>query len=104
VPWPSWAPFRSGEFELKTIDQQVAEVIGKGVRFRSVSASSSGDPRQSYSSLGGTNHLPSDPTPLSLYTPSADPHVRSPPIPKNCQPKRNGPPYVWACASEIVPE
>src|SRR5438128_9889375 len=62
------APFRQGEFESKTIDQQVAEVIGKGVRFRSVAASSSGDPRQSYSSLGGTNHLPSEPTPLSLYT------------------------------------
>ena len=52
------APFRGGEFESKTIDQQVAEVIGKGVRFRSVAASSSGDPRQSYSSLGGTNHAP----------------------------------------------
>ena len=39
-----------------------------GVRFRSVAASASGDPRQSYSSLGGTNHLPSEPTPLSLYT------------------------------------
>ena len=62
------APFRGGEFESKTIDQQVAEVIGKGVRFRSVSASSSGDPRQSYSSLGGSNLLPSEPTPLSLYT------------------------------------
>ena len=44
-----------------------AEVIGKGVRFRSVAASSSGDPRQSYSSLGGSNLLPSEPTPLSLY-------------------------------------
>src|SRR5262245_27461720 len=62
------APFRGGEFESSTIDQQVAEVIGKGVRFRSVSASSSGDPRQSYSSLGGGNLLPSEPTPLSLYT------------------------------------
>jgi hypothetical protein len=62
------APFRGGEFESKTIDQQVADVISKGVRFRSVSASSSGDPRQSYSSLGGTNLLPSEPTPLSLYT------------------------------------
>jgi hypothetical protein len=46
----------------------VAEVIGKGVRFRSVSASASGDPRQSYSSLGGSNLLPSEPSPLSLYT------------------------------------
>ena len=62
------APFRGGEFESKTIDQQVAEVIGKGVRFRSVAASASGDPRQSYSSLGGSNALPAEPTPLSLYT------------------------------------
>jgi hypothetical protein len=62
------APARGGEFESKTIDQQVAEVIGKGVRFQSVAASSSGDPRQSYSSLGGSNALPSEPTPLSLYT------------------------------------
>src|SRR6516162_10289600 len=62
------APSRGGEFESKTIDQQVAEVIGKGVRFRSVSAASSGDPRQSYSSLGGSNLLPSEHTPLSLYT------------------------------------
>ncbi len=60
------APFRSGEFESKTLDQQVAEVISKGVRFRSVAASSSGDPRQSYSSLGGTNLLPSEPSTPSL--------------------------------------
>src|SRR5918992_1800589 len=62
------APFRSGEFESKTIDQQVADVISKGVRFRSVAASSSGDPRQSYSSLGGSNALPAAPPPLSLST------------------------------------
>jgi hypothetical protein len=61
------APARSGEFESKTIDQQVAEVIGKGVRFRSVAASASGDPKQSYSSLGGSNALPAEATPLSLY-------------------------------------
>src|SRR6478735_1292950 len=62
------APARGGEFESQTIYQQAAEVIGKGVRFRSVSASSSGDSKQSYSSLGGANLLPSEPTPLSLYT------------------------------------
>ena len=62
------APSKSGEFESKTIDQQVGEVIGKGVRFRSVSASASGDPKQSYSSLGGANILPAEPTPLSLYS------------------------------------
>jgi len=62
------SPVRGGEFESKTIDQQVAEVIGKGVRFRSVAAASNGDPKQSYSSLGGANALPSEPTPLALYT------------------------------------
>jgi len=72
------APSRGGEFESKTIDQQVAEVIGKGVRFRSVSASSSGDPRQSYSSLGGNNLLPSEPTPVSLYTRRCGPGFQDP--------------------------
>src|SRR3954470_8592395 len=62
------APARQGEFESKTIDQQVASVIAKGFPFRFVGASPSGDPRQSYSSLGGTNLLPSEPTPLALYT------------------------------------
>ena len=65
---PGIAPFRGGGFRVQTIDQQVAEVIGKGVRFRSVAASSSGDPERSYSSLGGTDIFPSEPTPLSLYT------------------------------------
>ena len=62
------APTKGSEFDTKTIDQQVADVIGKGVRFRSVAAASNGDPRQSYSSLGGANALPSEPTPLGLYT------------------------------------
>src|ERR1043166_1999219 len=62
------APSRQGEFESKTLDQQVAEVIGKGVRFRSVAASASGDPKQSYSSLGATNLLPAEATPMGLYT------------------------------------
>lgn len=59
---------KGGEFDSKTIDQQVADVISKGVRFKSVAAASNGDPKQSYSSLGGANALPSEPTPLSLYT------------------------------------
>jgi hypothetical protein len=62
------APSRQGEFESKTIDQQVAEVISKGARFRSVAAATTGDPRQSFSSLGGANLLPAEATPLSLYT------------------------------------
>jgi hypothetical protein len=63
-----FAPTKVGEFDSKTIDQQVGEVIGKNVRFRSVSAAANGDPKQTYSSLGGANALPSEPTPLSLYT------------------------------------
>ena len=62
------APTKGAEFDSKTIDQQIAEAIGKGVRFRSVAAASNGDPKQSYSSLGGANALPSEPTPVSLYT------------------------------------
>jgi hypothetical protein len=62
------APTRGSEFDSRTIDQQVADVIGKGVRFRSVAAAANGDPKQSYSSLGGANALPSEPTPVSLYT------------------------------------
>lgn len=62
------APTRGAEFDSKTIDQQIADVVGKGVRFRSVGAAANGDPKQSYSSLGGANALPSEPTPLALYT------------------------------------
>jgi hypothetical protein len=43
-------------------------VISRGTRFKSVAAASSGDPKHSYSSLGGANTLPAEPTPLSLYT------------------------------------
>jgi hypothetical protein len=62
------SPTKGSQFDSKTIDQQIADVIGKGARFRSVAAASNGDARQSYSSLGGANSLPSEPTPLTLYT------------------------------------
>jgi len=62
------SPTKGAEFDSKTIDQQIADVISKGVRFKSVTCSANGDPKQSYSSLGGANALPSEPTPLSLYT------------------------------------
>ena len=62
------SPTKASEFDSKTIDQQVADVIARGARFKSVAASASGDAKQSYSSLGGANTLPAEASPLSLYT------------------------------------
>src|SRR5256885_6465156 len=62
------SPTKQSEFDSKTIDQQIADVISHGTRFKSVSASAAGDPKQSYSSLGGPNTLPAEASPLSLYT------------------------------------
>ena len=62
------APTKASQFDSKTIDQTIADVISRGTRFKSVAAASSGDPKHSYSSLGGANTLPAEPTPLSLYT------------------------------------
>jgi hypothetical protein len=62
------SPTKQGEFDSKTIDQQIADSISHGSRFKSVSASAAGDPKQSYSSLGGANTLPAEASPLSLYT------------------------------------
>jgi len=62
------SPTKQSEFDSKTIDQQIADVISHGSRFKSVSASCAGDPKQSYSSLGGANTLPAEASPLSLYT------------------------------------
>ena len=54
------SPTKQSEFDSKTIDQQIADVISHGTRFKSVSASAAGDPKQSYSSLGGANTLPAE--------------------------------------------
>jgi hypothetical protein len=62
------SPTKQGEFDSKTIDQQIADSVSHGARFKSVSASAAGDPKQSYSSLGGANTLPAEASPLSLYT------------------------------------
>jgi hypothetical protein len=62
------SPTKTSQFDSKTIDQQIADVISHGTRFKSVAASCSGDPKQSYSSLGGANTLPAEASPLSLYT------------------------------------
>jgi len=62
------APTKTAQFDSKTIDQTVADVISRGARYKSVAAAASGDPKHSYSSLGGANTLPAEPSPLSLYT------------------------------------
>ena len=62
------SPTKASEFDSKTIDQTVADAISRGTRFKSVAASCAGDPKQSYSSLGGANTLPAEASPLSLYT------------------------------------
>ncbi|MDE5447006.1 DUF1552 domain-containing protein [Bradyrhizobium sp. CSA207] len=62
------SPTKVNEFESKTIDQQIADVISHGARFKSISAAAAGDPKQSYSSLGGANAIPAEASPLALYT------------------------------------
>ena len=61
------APSKNSQFDSKTIDQTIADVVSRGVRYKSVTAACAGDPKQSYSSLGGANTLPADASPLSLY-------------------------------------
>jgi hypothetical protein len=62
------SPTKQGEFDSKTIDQQVADSVAHGTRFRTVNAAAAGDPKQSYSSLGAANALPAEASPESLYT------------------------------------
>ena len=62
------SPTKISEFDSKTIDQQVADSISQGTRFKSVAPAAAGDPKQSYSSLGAANTLPAEASPLALYT------------------------------------
>ena len=50
------SPSKNGQFDSKTIDQTIADVISRGARFKSIAAACAGDPKQSYSSLGGPNN------------------------------------------------
>ena len=61
-------PTKVGQFDSKTIDLTIADVISRGARFKSVAAACTGDPKESYSSLGGANALPAEPSPMALYT------------------------------------
>ena len=58
------APTKASQFDSKTIDQTIADVVSHGSRFKTVAAACSGDPKQCYSSLGGANTLPAEPSPL----------------------------------------
>jgi len=62
------APANDTQFNGKTIDQTIADAIGQGSRFRSIEMSCSGNKRESYSSLGGSNINPPEISPLGLYT------------------------------------
>lgn len=62
------APTKNAQFDSKTLDQTIADVIGRGTRYKTVQAAASGDPKHCYSSLGGANTLPAEPSPMSLYT------------------------------------
>jgi hypothetical protein len=62
------APGTDFSFDAQTIDQTIANVISQGARFRSIEVACSGNKRESYSSLGGSNINPPEVSPLSLYT------------------------------------
>jgi len=62
------APALDTQFDAKTIDQTIADSIGQGSRFRSIEISCSGNKRESYSSLGGSNINPPEISSLGLYT------------------------------------
>jgi Protein of unknown function (DUF1552) len=62
------APSNDTQFEGQTLDQTIADAIGKGARFRSLEVSCCGNKRESYSSLGGGNINPPEISPLALYT------------------------------------
>lgn len=61
------APANDTQFDAQTIDQTIATAIGHGARFRSIEVACSGNKRESYSSLGGSNINPPETSPLGLY-------------------------------------
>ena len=75
------SPSKDGQFDSKSIDQQIADVISAGSRYKSVAAAAAGDPKMSQSSLGGANLLAAEPTPLALYTRLFGPGFQDPASP-----------------------
>jgi len=62
------APSNDQQFDTQTIDQNIADAIGRTTRFKSIEIACSGNKRESYSSLGGANSNPPETSPTSLYT------------------------------------
>jgi hypothetical protein len=62
------APTQDGRFAGPTLDQTIADSIGRASRFRSIEIACSGDRRESYSSSGGVAVNPPEVSPLGLYT------------------------------------
>jgi hypothetical protein len=62
------APSQDTQFEGQTIDQTIADAVGRTTRFRSIEIACSGNKRESYSSLGGANTNPPETSPAGLYT------------------------------------
>src|SRR5207249_3854023 len=62
------APARAGQFDAKTIDLVLADKIGQGSRYKSIAIACSGNKSESYSSLGGSNAMPPEVSPIGLYT------------------------------------
>jgi hypothetical protein len=61
------APTAANSFDSPTLDQTVADAIGRGTRFKSVEVSCSGVKAESFSSLGGKNINPPETSPMALY-------------------------------------
>ena len=61
------APTQANAFDVPTLDQTIAEAIGRGTRFKSIEVSCSGVKSESFSSLGGKNINPPETSPMGLY-------------------------------------
>lgn len=72
------APTTDQQFDNATFDQDIANHIGRGTRFKSIQVACNGGERTSYSSLGGANILAPERTPLDLYTTLFGPGFQDP--------------------------
>jgi len=61
------APTQANAFDAPTLDQAIAEAIGRGTRFKSIEVACSGIKSESFSSLGGKNFNPPETSPMALY-------------------------------------
>jgi len=62
------AASKSGVFDARSFDVDVADAIGGGMRFRSIEMTPFGNPRLSYSTRTGTGFNTPEASPISLYT------------------------------------